>query len=434
MTAVTKFPSPDELIRSRDYATPDHLGDVVGSILSEANKSVGDLIAFDEFKGCIVCRGKPPWKNGKAGRWTDTHDKSLTYWLNSRARLKVGVRMVSDAVEVVAQANAFNPVLDYLNGLPEWDGTPRIDTWLAQCFGAADTPLIRAYAGKTLIAAVARIKKPGEKVDTVLVLESQQGKRKSSTLKALCPDEAWFSDTRIDISNKDSYQVTQGKWLIEFPELDTLRGKERTQTRAWLSSSVDTFRPSHAKHVIDSPRQYIVIATTNESEYLDEWERRMWCVACSSKSDTEWVKANRDQIWAEALKRYSAGEQWWLDEVLEDKSREASKQRVKEDAIDSRVLAWMNDVKERRFDHGVTTAEVLTGPMGFPLERISGPAPARLAASVMRRLGFTQGNHPEVRKRAGKTERVRLWRNPTVVGCPHGKTEETCIKCELGLL
>jgi hypothetical protein len=61
---------------------------------------------------------------------------------------------------------------------------------------------LRAVGSKWLISAVARAMRPGEKVDTVLILEGLQGLGKSSAFRALGVN--WFSDTAIDISNKDS--------------------------------------------------------------------------------------------------------------------------------------------------------------------------------------------------------------------------------------
>ena len=62
----------------------------------------------------------------------------------------------------------------------EWDGIERLDTWLSAFLDAEDNELNRAYGRKTLIGAVRRVRQPGCKHDTVLVLQGRQGKGKSS--------------------------------------------------------------------------------------------------------------------------------------------------------------------------------------------------------------------------------------------------------------
>jgi hypothetical protein len=46
-----------------------------------------------------------------------------------RFRLSPAIGVVMEAVQTLANHHRFHPVRDYLDGL-EWDGTPRIDSWL----------------------------------------------------------------------------------------------------------------------------------------------------------------------------------------------------------------------------------------------------------------------------------------------------------------
>src|SRR4051794_36170731 len=91
-------------------------------------------------------------------------------------------------VEDQARRNQFHPVRQYLDGL-QWDGVKRIDTWLTTYAQAEDSPYVQAVGGLILTAAVRRIKKPGCKFDEMPVLESEQGKNKSSALKTMAVNE-----------------------------------------------------------------------------------------------------------------------------------------------------------------------------------------------------------------------------------------------------
>ena len=55
--------------------------------------------------------------------------------------------------------------------------------------GAEDSPLHRAIGAKWLISAVARIRQPGVKVDHTLVLEGEQGIKKTTLLEILASPE-----------------------------------------------------------------------------------------------------------------------------------------------------------------------------------------------------------------------------------------------------
>ncbi|WJS84226.1 VapE domain-containing protein [Paracoccus sp. TOH] len=66
----------------------------------------------------------------------------------------------------------------------------------ARYFDAEDTELNSAFGIKMLVAAVRRVRSPGAKFDTMVVLEGSQDSGKSTALKILAGDEN-FSDQPI---------------------------------------------------------------------------------------------------------------------------------------------------------------------------------------------------------------------------------------------
>ena len=108
-----------------------------------------------------------------------------------------------------------------------WDGRPRLDRWLVTYAGAPDTDYVRAVSALPLLAAVRRIRQPGAKFDELLVLESKQGKGKSTALQALCGVDEWFSDgLPLGVDAKLVIEHTTGKWIIEAAELQGNRGSK----------------------------------------------------------------------------------------------------------------------------------------------------------------------------------------------------------------
>jgi predicted P-loop ATPase len=148
-------------------------------------------IAYNQHRDGIDVKGKLPWKQVKNG-WNDSDMSALkvyfdkTYGVWSPTKLK-------EALIAVAAERSYHPVKEYLNALPDWDGTERLETLLIDYLGAEDNEYSRAVIRKTLVAAVARIYEPGTKFDSVLILNGPQGIGKSTFFSRL--GSKWFSDS-----------------------------------------------------------------------------------------------------------------------------------------------------------------------------------------------------------------------------------------------
>ncbi|WP_165421311.1 VapE domain-containing protein [Bradyrhizobium sp. Leo170] len=278
------------------------------------------VVWMNKFAERVEARVDPPCGGG-AGPWTDRHDMLLGAWLSAQYGVSVSKPMVVAAVGLLAHADQRHPVRDYLDPLA-WDGVPRLDTWLTTFAGCQDDTYTRHVGAKSMIGAVARIMQPGVKFDTMLVLEGDQGLRKSTLICALAPNEEWFTDSLDgDLGSKDAAIGLAGKWLIEVPEMATL-GRTRVEVvKSFLTRRVDHFRAPHAVRAEDHPRQCAFFGTINpeaDGRYLSDTTggRRFWPVQVR-KADVQALKADRDQLWAEAVARYKAGEQWWLTDEIE---------------------------------------------------------------------------------------------------------------------
>lgn len=284
----------------------------------------------------------------------------------------------------LARSNPVHPVNDYLNTVT-WDGLDRLDTWLIVYGGAEDTKLNRAIGAKTLIAAVRRIRQPGVKFDQMLVLESEQGARKSTAISALCPHPDWFSDDLpLNVESKQVIERTQGRWLIEASDLSGMRKSEVEHLKAMLSRRVDgPVRLAYATLSTDKPRSFIIIGTTNDDNYLKDvtGNRRFWPVKVKP-FDIEHLMQDRDQLWAEAVKREEAGEHIWLEDSLWDAATDAQNERVEIDP-------WEELIRESDID--LTSSRIRADAL-WALLGVSHNDPrhgSRLKA-VMTRLGFVK--------------------------------------------
>ena len=284
-------------------------------------------IMFNQLADNLEIRdGGVPWK--KQGRfWRDADDAQLEAYLANAYTEFTKARILS-AITKVADDRAYHPVKAYLQQLPAWDGVKRVDTLLVDYLDASDTPYVRAVTRKTLCAAVQRVRHPGCKFDTVLVLCGPQGVGKSTLVHKLGRD--WFSDSLnlADTKDKTAAEKLQGQWIIEIGELAGIGAAGVKTLRSFISTQDDKYRASYGRRVSSHPRQCIMIGTTNSEEgYLNDTDggRRFWPVNTPGgglQGPWELTEAEVDQIWAEVLTYVDAGEELILTgEVAEEAER-----------------------------------------------------------------------------------------------------------------
>jgi putative DNA primase/helicase len=266
---------------------------------------------------------------------------------------------VKDMAINLARTNRRNEVKEMFEA-EEWDGTDRASTWLTTVLGVEDTELHRAYARKFLISVCARVYDPGCKVDQVLLLSGAQGMKKSSVFEILA-GRRWFSDSRMDLSNKDSYMQLFQALIYEWSENHKAGSGAVEEEKAFISSRRDSFRPPYESAVRSFDRHTIIVATTNLPYPLTDptGNRRWWPVSVTKVADSEWLKANRGQLWAEALVAYKAGELHYFDEnsELAEMRRAESEAYVRDDPRMDKIRQWARTDSAPRH-RGVTVAEV----------------------------------------------------------------------------
>lgn len=370
-TSPLPAPSSDEWQRELIYNAEGQLRSTVGNaalILAHDPTWIG-RIAFNEFtlRDCLLL--EPPWGRAYKARkpfvpgqpWTDRDDTRATQYLAKVHGVRLNPSQIKDALGVAAECNAFHPVRDYFDGLV-WDGVPRLSKWLHVYFGATDTEYHSAVGTWWMISAPARIYKPGCQVDHTMILEGKQGKGKSQGLKALA-SAAWFADDLPDISSKDAKLQLRGKLIVEFSELAALKKSDVTDMKKFLTMQVDNVRAPYDRRDVSTPRQNIFAGTTNDGRYLrdETGNRRFWPVKCDGKIDVSGITRDRDQLWAEAVHRYKAGELWWpTDAKMVDEIESQQEARRAELPWENKIANWLKDRYE------VSTDEILM-ELGKPI-------------------------------------------------------------------
>jgi putative DNA primase/helicase len=289
-------------------------------------------IYYNQLRDGVDTDENVPWKRLKTG-WNKTDDASLAGYIDAHYKLYSPGKL-RDAALKVAVERARHPIREYLKGLPEWDGVKRLDTLLITYLGAEDSEYVRAVTRKALVAAVARVTEPGIKFDQMLVLNGAQGIGKSTLFSKL--GGQWFSDALsiADMRDKTAAEKLQGYWIVEIGELAGIKKVDEETLKSFLSRQDDKYRAAYGYAVEDHPRQCIIVGSTNKTTgFLRDLtgNRRFWPVKVPGSDGLKpWDLKDVDQIWAEALVRYKAGEKLFLEGELEQTA-----QRIQTDALES---------------------------------------------------------------------------------------------------
>jgi Virulence-associated protein E len=267
---------------------------------------------------------------------------------------------IREQLLAAAHDATFDPLADYLEGL-EWDGTPRLDTWLASYCGAdvsgpGGAGLVGAIGAKTLVGMVARALESGVKQDSVLILEGAQGYLKSSLVALM--GGAFSTETHLEADKKDTWQVMSSSWVVEWDELSSLKSAhDHNAIKGFLSRTVDTYRAPYGRSNQAYPRRAVIVGTTNDRDYLTDGtgNRRYWPVSCS-RINLSALREVMPQLHAEAVVRYrdAIGTArvapgvwrpeacvWWLDPEQERYLAAINNSRMGVDMLGEAIKAWV---------------------------------------------------------------------------------------------
>lgn len=319
-----------------------------------------DTIRFNVVKKQIEVFGGPFDKVPQSVLKTE-----ITDWLQRFWQLTYRVDDVKQRILRVARSNDFDPLADFLSGL-KWDGIDRLSTFLetyvgARCVNAGGvdiTNYVRSVGRKFMVSLAARGLDPGCKVDTVLVLEGKQGRKKSQFFEILGGD--WYCSDELVLGAKDSMMLAGRCWLIELAECASLRKSETNSQKAFLSRRTDLFRPPYGESLEESPRRCVFVGSTNDEFYLaDRTGNRRWWPIVADRIDLERFRLDRDQLLAQAVAEYleykrhaAAGVapddnpcRWWLVDSEQEEADAQTRERVQESAIEQKIAAWWLGMK-----------------------------------------------------------------------------------------
>lgn len=359
-------------------------------------------------------------------------DECVT-WVRTEIVRDYGIQFqksdVEDKVKELCVRNQFNPITNYLIALPKWDKIDRIPYILDSLSIYPENPhytLYYTYMKKFLISAVTRplqyfsnIDDPSVnlKVDTLLVLQGEQGLKKSTFFETLVPMQGLFSDSlqSLEANPKDANIHMLNYWIIEFSEFDGLVKRSSQEfLKAFISRKSERFRPPYTKAEITAMRPSILVGTTNAKTFLNDptGSRRFWVISLGSniQINVGLIAKNRDAIWAQAVALFEEGEQWWLTPEEQIESNKANEGFGRQDPWEDSILSWVanNPIYDGFFGFRLSTLfeECLKIDQG----RMRTSDTVRVKQILEEQLGLE-----ERRERihfGADVKRIKVWRRP----------------------
>jgi predicted P-loop ATPase len=384
----------DLLIRNDDGEVLPNAANVLQVLRSAPEWN--DVLALNEFNQRPMLVHKPPWAKewSKPRPFADADAARALIWMQENGIPLCRMEAVHQALAVAIDDNRFHPVRDYLDA-QSWDGKPRLDGWLTYYLGVDPIEHYTGPVGRCwMIAAVARIYRPGCQAKYCLVLEGDQDLGKSTALETLGGE--WYTDDIAELGTKDSALQAGNAWIVELAELDSVRKAHVAAVKAFISRKVDRFRKPFGRNVIDQERQCIMAGSINPgAEYLldQTGNVRFWPVLCT-KIDIVSLTRDRDQLWAEAVHRFKNGEKWWIeDEQAVAAAREQQDARAEGDSWTDAIKNYLD---ERPTTIAVTTTQILRNALYIDLKDHDKAKQSRVGIIMRRQLEWRRrksGDH-----------------------------------------
>lgn len=282
-----------------------------GELARFVEDNIAHRLSFDELRTEVLLDGE------KIILGND-----LKFWFLKQFGELATKEDIYDCMTYYARQNSFNPLEKYLNGL-DCEPVP-IHDLAARYFGRTE-PIYNRMVELWLISCVARAltrlddpNQQGTQVDHTLILQSGQGKYKSTWFKTL--GGKWFSDSVKDIESKDSLMIVHSNWIIELSELDRITSRKQAGAiKHWLTQRTDSYRKPYAREIEPNlPRRCVFCGTVNPERFLvDDENRRFWIVPIADHIpalDIPQLERERDGIWRAAYLAYQSGQAWWPTE------------------------------------------------------------------------------------------------------------------------
>jgi len=285
---------------------------------------------------------------GKAFTIDNKANATLAWLVSECSRFQFPTSNIKDFCLYLADQNVYNPVATWVESKP-WDGVERLpdlyDTIHPVNYQDNDLKEILLY--RWMLSAIAAAFSPtGVAAPGMLVIQGDQYLGKTKWFKSLVPEELglWKDGMLLRPDNKDSVKQACSFWLVELGELDsTFKKSDISQLKAFITNKSDVLRRAFAVKESHYARRTVFFGSVNPKQFLNDptGNRRFWTIEASEINHTHGL--DMQQIWAEVLHHFRAGESYFLTPNELDLLNKHNEEFTSVDPIVERInshLAW----------------------------------------------------------------------------------------------
>lgn len=151
----------------------------------------------------------------------------------------------------------------------------------------------------------------------VLVLQGEQGCRKSTFCRMLMPDKKLFKgDLSLDTTSKDSIIQNTKYILVEWGELDSTLKGEQAKLKQFITATNDEYRASYGRYNEKYPRLTSYIGTVNKVDFLKDetGSRRFWILPVKKIDIDRLSEIDICKFWGYIYTLFLNDEEYWLND------------------------------------------------------------------------------------------------------------------------
>ena len=378
------------------------------------NACFGALAAMQiEVRANLRKRGRMEVNEPGQG-WSEFSDRDVTdlrdriadeYWytvadnetMNAAVKpLKFSITQFNEHLLTASKRNEVDPFKQWLEALPAWNGTARLDNWITRLFEVDSDPRLTVWTSRYLfLGAVQRTYEPGCKLDETPLLIGNQGMGKSAVLSACLPNdkaaglvELFTDGLHLAAFPKERAEALEGRVIVEIAEMGGSTRADLESLKAFLTRTDDgDHRRAYARHAESSPRMCILVATADRGRTLPNdpgGNRRFVSIEIrrSTMGAEKFMGNERDQLWAEAVYQYKTGARANLPREYAAIQAAANENQRADDALEDRI-AEKADLLEGKTSSEIAMSELIGfGGAG------SSQAEQRRLSNAMQNCGF----------------------------------------------